>query len=495
VYGIEEGREDEDYTGYEEELAEFEKYGYKLNTLGSNDGGLGEEEEKEKKECEVNVVGDAVTSTGGEAPTWIAATTAWKAKEAARMRVVARARAGNNGADVVEPEEEEEGEEEEQERPRSSSRRRNKYGDEYDLGLGYVENEGEGEEDEDDDLDPLEGWAGGDVVAAAAAARAAAASNASNANAPGDPQLEPGLYLVGTPIGNLEDITLRALRVLRSADAILAEDTRHTRRLLNRYGIVPTQIISYHTHNERHRREPLLNRMRGGAALALVSDAGTPAVADPGADLAAAAAAEGISVIPIPGPCAPAAALVAAGLPTDVFTFIGFLPPKPGARRKRLQLFEALPGTLVSFVPPHKLVATLEDAAAVFGGGRRCAVCREMTKVHEEFYRGTLDAAVAEFTARQPRGEITLVIEGRPDKKTRATISTLSEEDGEDGGEAGAAGTAGTGDAASDLEAFVAAMLEGGVSPSESSKRAAAELGVRRKEAYAVALRLAGKQP
>ena len=146
--------------------------------------------------------------------------------------------------------------------------------------------------------------------------------------------------------------------------------------------------MSYHAHNEMKRRVPLLERMRSGASLALVSDAGTPAVADPGADLAAACAEEGIRVVPVPGACAPAAAMGASGLPSESFTFVGFLPPKSGKRRKRLERFAGAPGSVVAFVPPHKLVATLEDAAAVFGGGRRCAVCREMTKVRRllEFF-------------------------------------------------------------------------------------------------------------
>ena len=214
-------------------------------------------------------------------------------------------------------------------------------------------------------------------------------SNAKPLN-PEDPPLPPGLYLVGTPIGNLEDITLRALRVLRSADAVLAEDTRHTGRLLKRYGIEKRRLVSYHAHNERSRRDALVDRVRGGAALALVSDAGTPAVADPGADLAKACADAGCAVVPIPGPCAPAAAVAAAGALTPDepgFAFVGFLPPKTVARRKRWRKFANAPGSVVAFVPPHKLVATLTDAAAELGEGRACVVCREMTKVRFFFFR------------------------------------------------------------------------------------------------------------
>ena len=244
--------------------------------------------------------------------------------------------------------------------------------------------------------DVFDDWGGRDVDANAAAANATEVQSGGSirpstprgADSPyapnSDPPLAPGLYLVGTPIGNLEDITLRALRVLRSADAVLAEDTRRTGRLLSRYGI-RKRLVSYHAHNERARRDHLVARIAGGAALALVSDAGTPAVADPGADLAKACADAGLSVVPIPGPCAPAAAIVAAGALTEGnepgFSFIGFLPPKTGARRTRWRKFSNAPGSVVAFVPPHKLVATLQDAAAELGEGRACVVCREMTKV------------------------------------------------------------------------------------------------------------------
>ena len=264
------------------------------------------------------------------------------------------------------------------------------------------ENEEENEEDTDGTKrafeDVFDDWGGRDVDVGAAAATATNVPNAQSVARPenspnSDPPLAPGLYLVGTPIGNLEDITLRALRVLRSADAVLAEDTRRTGRLLARYGI-RKRLVSYHAHNERARRDDLVARIAGGAALALVSDAGTPAVADPGADLAKACADACLSVVPIPGPCAPATAVVAAGALTKGnepgFSFIGFLPPKTGARRTRWRKFSNAPGSVVAFVPPHKLVATLQDAAAELGEGRACVVCREMTKVRtssrESFY-------------------------------------------------------------------------------------------------------------
>ena len=262
--------------------------------------------------------------------------------------------------------------------------------------------------------DVFDDWGGRDVDVGAATATATNVPNAQSVARPenspnSDPPLAPGLYLVGTPIGNLEDITLRALRVLRSADAVLAEDTRHTGRLLKRYGIEKRRLVSYHAHNERSRRDALVDRVRGGAALALVSDAGTPAVADPGADLAKACADACLSVVPIPGPCAPAAAVVAAGALTKGnepgFSFIGFLPPKTGARRTRWRKFSNAPGSVVAFVPPHKLVATLRDAAAELGEGRACVVCREMTKVRnvrrEPFFGFFWFFLATRFTSRR----------------------------------------------------------------------------------------------
>ena len=249
-----------------------------------------------------------------------------------------------------------------------------------------------------------------DVEASLAAADA---SRPVSRSADPDAPLPPGLYLVGTPIGNLEDITLRALRVLRSADAVLAEDTRHTGRLLRRYGVTQ-RLVSYHAHNQRARRDSLVDRVRGGAALALVSDAGTPAVADPGADLAKACADAGCAVVPIPGPCAPACAVAAAGALTPDepgFAFIGFLPPKSAARRRRWRKFANAPGSVVAFVPPHKLVATLTDAAAELGDERACVVCREMTKVRffsrrdedVRLWSGFFGASLRRFLFRRPR--------------------------------------------------------------------------------------------
>lgn len=216
------------------------------------------------------------------------------------------------------------------------------------------------------------------------------------------------LYLCGTPIGNLEDVTLRALRVLGEVDLIAAEDTRHTRKLLGRYGI-KTPLTSFHAHNRTRKAPELLERLRQGASVALVSDAGMPGVSDPGSELAAQAVREGFAVVPVPGPSAVLAALVVSGLRTDRFVFEGFLP-----RRGRRGALEALRGerrTVVLFEAPTRLLATLADILDVLGD-RRVAVARELTKQFEEVFRGTVAEAREHFTARAPRGELTLVLEG-----------------------------------------------------------------------------------
>jgi len=218
------------------------------------------------------------------------------------------------------------------------------------------------------------------------------------------------LYLIATPIGNLEDITLRALRILREeVDRIACEDTRHSRKLLDHYGI-SKPLVSYHDHNENDRTGDLLDALRGGERIALISDAGTPLISDPGYRLAAAAAAEGIAVIPIPGPSAMLAALCAGGLPTDAFVFGGFLPAKQGQRRKALEQWASTPATLVFHEAPHRIVETLEDVVAVLGD-RAVVVARELTKLHEEFLRGPASEVLTRLRPPGPRGEITLLID------------------------------------------------------------------------------------
>jgi 16S rRNA (cytidine1402-2'-O)-methyltransferase len=225
--------------------------------------------------------------------------------------------------------------------------------------------------------------------------------------------LAPGLYLVATPIGNLEDITLRALRVLHQADRIACEDTRQTRKLLDRYGIT-TPTISSHEHNEAERSRQLLADLQNGARIAVVSDAGTPGISDPGMVLARAAIAAGIPVYPIPGASAALAALVASGLDTERFLFFGFPPAKAGARRTALEDLAASldqPTTVVFYEAPHRIVEMLSDAEAIFGPACRAVLARELTKLHEEFLRGTIREIRDQLAARDSiRGEMVLLL-------------------------------------------------------------------------------------
>jgi 16S rRNA (cytidine1402-2'-O)-methyltransferase len=235
--------------------------------------------------------------------------------------------------------------------------------------------------------------------------------------------IRPGLYVVATPIGNLKDISFRALATLAAADAVIAEDTRVTKTLLAHYGI-STPLVAYHEHNAAVMRPHLLARLEAGAALALVSDAGTPLVSDPGFKLVADAAAAGTNVVAVPGPSAVLAALVVAGLPTDRFFFEGFLPPRSAARRQRIAELAAIPGTLVFFESPRRLAETLEDLRAVLGA-RDAAIARELTKHFETVRRGTLaDLATALAQEDPPKGEIVLLV-GPPQEGAQA----LSAED------------------------------------------------------------------
>ena len=222
--------------------------------------------------------------------------------------------------------------------------------------------------------------------------------------------LAPGLYVVSTPIGNLKDISFRALGVLAAADAVLAEDTRVTRTLMAHYGIT-TPLVAYHEHSTEAVRERMIHRLGEGQALALVSDAGTPLVSDPGYRLVQAAIAAGLPVTPIPGPSAVLSALVVSGLPTDRFFFEGFLPAKSGARRTRLEALAAIPGTLMLFEAPHRLPEMLADAAAALGGERPAVVARELTKLFETVRRGLLGELSALFAAEgPPKGEVVVLI-------------------------------------------------------------------------------------
>ncbi len=231
----------------------------------------------------------------------------------------------------------------------------------------------------------------------------------------------PGiLYIVATPIGNLEDLTFRALRILKEVDLIAAEDTRHSRKLLDHYGI-STAVTSYHEHNEKSKAPRLIEKMQSGERVALISDAGTPLLSDPGYRLVQEAIRAGIPVSPVPGPSALIAALSASGLPAESFAFEGFLPAKKRERREKLESLRAEPRTLVFYEAPHRLKESLEDIVAIFGN-REMVLAREISKVHEEFLRGPGVDLIAQIVGREVRGELTLVIAG-------ATAETAASEE------------------------------------------------------------------
>jgi 16S rRNA (cytidine1402-2'-O)-methyltransferase len=269
------------------------------------------------------------------------------------------------------------------------------------------------------------------------------------------------LYIVATPIGNLEDITQRALRTLSEVDIVACEDTRRTRVLLNHFGI-KTKTISYHEHNERERAEQVCELLLSGKNVALVSDAGTPLINDPGFRVTNAAMELNLAVVPIPGPTAFVAALVASGLPSDQFFFAGFLPARANARREKLEELKRIPATLVLYEAPHRIAATLKDALGVFGN-RQAAVARELTKIHEEIVRGNLRELVQRFSGDAPvRGEIVLVISGAADEEA----------------------TTGETEPSQRLIDRVSELEREGLDAKASLKKAARELGMKRAEAY-----------
>lgn len=225
------------------------------------------------------------------------------------------------------------------------------------------------------------------------------------------------LYLVATPIGNLEDVTLRALRILREAVLIAAEDTRQTKKLLTHYDIHQKTLTSYHEHNKLTRLDYILEKL-GEGDVALVSDAGTPALNDPGYELVRAVLEAGFPVCPVPGASAPIAALVASGLPTDSFLYLGYLPRKSGERKRLFETVRGYPFTLIFLETPHRLLASLADLLVVFGD-RTIAVARELTKLHEEIVRSSISEALHHFEQQTPRGEFTLVVEGNREKPER----------------------------------------------------------------------------
>lgn len=242
------------------------------------------------------------------------------------------------------------------------------------------------------------------------------------------PSFAPGLYVIATPIGNLGDITLRALEVLAGTDVLACEDTRTTRHLLQSHGLKAPELVAYTEHNALPAGEKLLARIAAGARVGLVSEAGAPLVSDPGARLVDAARTQAVLVVPIPGASAPIVALMGAGMPSDAFSFHGFLPPKEGARRTALEALAASSATLVFFEAPHRLVETLQSMEAVFGGARVVCVARELTKKFEEFRRGALVELNAHYAAADaPRGEIVLLVAPAPAEVEEAGFSPSAE--------------------------------------------------------------------
>lgn len=284
--------------------------------------------------------------------------------------------------------------------------------------------------------------------------------------------LTPGLYLVATPIGNLGDITLRALEVLRSVDRVACEDTRQTQKLLNHFQIAKA-TVSCHQHNERQRAAELIDAVRAGQRIALVSDAGTPGISDPGSLLVAEAIAAGLPVIPVPGPSAALTALVASGLPAQQFCFLGFLPERAGARRTRLEELSTqtgqshAPQTLIFYEAPHRVLETLADLEAAWGAEIRIALARELTKLHEEFLRGTVAEVRRELARRDRiRGEFVLLVEAPPRASAASGAKPLAA-------------------AAETVTARVARIqAETGAGEKQALKRLARELGQSKSDVY-----------
>ena len=272
----------------------------------------------------------------------------------------------------------------------------------------------------------------------------------------------PGiLYVVATPIGNLEDMTFRAVRTLKEVEAVACEDTRQTRKLLEHFGIT-TRMVSYHEHNERERTGELIAMLEAGSAVALVSDAGTPLISDPGFHLVREAAARGIQVTPIPGASAAMAALSASGLETDSFRFAGFLAPKTGQRRKQIEAWKSARETVILYEAPHRILSTLADLVEVLGADRRVMVGRELTKFHEEILRGTAREVYDALAERAAiKGEITLLIAPAP------AVAPMPVEDG-------------------DLRAEVEALVAAGEPRMDAIKQVAARHGLGKREVYRV---------
>ncbi|GCL37189.1 uroporphyrin-III C/tetrapyrrole (Corrin/Porphyrin) methyltransferase [Sphaerospermopsis reniformis] len=273
---------------------------------------------------------------------------------------------------------------------------------------------------------------------------------------------KPGtLYIVGTPIGNLEDMTFRAVRILQSVDMIAAEDTRHTGKLLQHFQIKTPQM-SYHEHNRNSRIPEILESLKYGKAIALVSDAGMPGISDPGYELIKACVDAEIDVVPIPSATAAITALSASGLPTNRFIFDGFLPAKSQQRREYLQSLLTEIRTLVFYESPHRLRETLKDLGDIFGGDRQIVIARELTKLYEEFWRGTIAEAIAHYQQKEPQGEYTLLVAGIEPSKPQITEA--------------------------ELKAELLAMMKQGASRSQASRQLAKEISISRNKLYQLAL-------
>ncbi|WP_341736370.1 16S rRNA (cytidine(1402)-2'-O)-methyltransferase [Microcoleus sp. CAWBG640] len=275
------------------------------------------------------------------------------------------------------------------------------------------------------------------------------------------------LYIVGTPIGNLEDMTFRAIKILQAADLIAAEDTRHTGKLLQHFQITTPQI-SYHEHNRHQRLPELIDKLLLGKDIALVTDAGMPGISDPGSELVKACADANINIIPIPGACACIVGISASGLPTDRFVFEGFLPAKGQERQQSLEALQIESRTIILYESPHRLRQTLQDLANVLGSDRQIVLARELTKMHEEFWRGSIESAIELYTNNEPKGEFTLIIGGLQ------TAAPVFSEDA--------------------IKAELQTLISEGISRSQASRQLAQQTSLPRRQIYQLALTLDDNQ-
>lgn len=271
------------------------------------------------------------------------------------------------------------------------------------------------------------------------------------------------LYIVGTPIGNLEDTTFRAIKTLQKVDLIAAEDTRHTGKLLQHFQI-QTTLLSYHQHNEKSRISELIEKLNQGKTIALVTDAGMPGISDPGYELVKACVEANISLVPIPGVTASITALCASGLPTNKFIFIGFLPTKIKLREEQLEKLSNSLETIVLYESPYRILQTLEDLANILGENRKIVLARELTKLHEEFWRGTIGQAIIHYQNNQPKGEFTIVIAGAEPELAVLSEDTIKQE--------------------------LQELLAQGISRSQASRQLSQKINLSRRKIYQIALKI-----